>query len=51
MFSKHYTYNDVDKKQGKATSYSKIPYINKFPTDYFKVKNYHQTNSPELKKS
>ena len=27
MFSKHYTYNDVDKKQGKATSYSKIPYI------------------------
>ena len=27
MFSKHYTYNDVDKKQDKATSYSKIPCI------------------------
>ena len=26
MFSKHCTYNDVDKKQVKATSYSKIPY-------------------------
>ena len=29
MFSKHCTYNDVDKKQGKATSYFKIPYIKK----------------------
>ena len=50
MFSKHYIYNDVDKKQGKATSYSKIPYITKFPTDYFKVKNYHQTKFSRVEK-